>query len=45
VVGDYDYRSRLVVKGADHEAVIAVTAVLQGYVTDRAWLVRRGGDL
>jgi molybdenum cofactor synthesis domain-containing protein len=45
VVGEYDYRSRLVVRGADHEAVAAVTALLRAYVDEHAWLVRLGGDI
>lgn len=45
VFGDYDYVTRLVVRGVDESSVRAVAHRLEGYVVPRGWLVRRGGDL
>jgi hypothetical protein len=44
VYGDYDYRSRLVVRGVDRPAVRALAARLREYVEQRGWLVRLGGE-
>lgn len=44
VVGEYDYRSRLVVRGGNREAVRATAMRLKQYVRDAGWLVRVGGE-
>lgn len=44
VVGDYDYRSRLAIRGTDRDEVRRVTDRLRDYVARKGWLVREGGD-
>ena len=45
VVGDYDYHSRLVVRGLDRDLVRRVAAELRSYVMKHDWLVREDGDV
>jgi molybdopterin-biosynthesis enzyme MoeA-like protein len=44
VYGDYDYRSRLVIRGVDRAAVRTLAAHLRDYVERHGWLVRLGGE-
>ena len=44
VYGDYDYASRLVVRGVDRAAVRALAARLREHVERYGWLVRLGGE-
>ena len=40
VVGDFDYRTRLVIRGLDREVVNTAAALMRRYVAGRGWLVR-----
>ena len=44
VAGEYDYRSRLVVRGLDRDRVRSALARLREHVSSAGWLVREGGD-
>jgi molybdenum cofactor synthesis domain-containing protein len=45
VIGAYDYRSRLVVKGSVAEEVADAAGELRGYVREQGWLIREESDL
>ena len=40
VVGDFDYRTRLVIRGVRRQAVDAAASHMRRYLIDRGWLVR-----
>ena len=44
VVGDLDYRTRLVVRGVNRAAVDAAVSLMRRYVMERGWLVRDSVD-
>ena len=45
VTGDYDYRSRITVRGAFREDVVAEAQAIADYARQQGWLVRVGGEL
>ncbi len=40
VVGDFDYRTRLVIRGVNRDVVDTTAALIRRYVAGRGWLVR-----
>ncbi|TVR69304.1 MAG: hypothetical protein EA427_08725 [Spirochaetaceae bacterium] len=45
VVGDYDYRSRVTVRGTSREIVLAEARAIADHARRQGWLVRVGGEL
>lgn len=45
VVGDYDYRSRVSVRGTERERVLGEARAIARYAEEHEWLVRVGGVL